>query len=198
MGGVPTPDPTSALHNGNMETFQIIVIPIAPMGLWEIVIVGVGVTQAQSLDDVQMMARDYLDCMGHDGAGARLEMIGDGTDELRLVQIQAYAAAIRHHYDVYNKARRDRTWTLSDYMLGFLGDVGTLARHVMAHEGHRDDPEGGIDMGHHLADCLWSIMTLAEISGTDLEAAFKTLVKRLEHNIANEITQALAEQNSAG
>lgn len=58
-----------------MEKFQITVTPVPGFPLWEVEILGVGVTQSTSPNDadVEVMARDYLDAMGRN-ADAILEI----------------------------------------------------------------------------------------------------------------------------
>lgn len=75
-------------------------------------------------------------------------------------------------------------------MLGFSGDVGDLARLVQgkAGVGHRDDLDEAL--AHELADCLWSILTLADCYDVDLEAAFTTTMQ----DIAGRLESRDAEQ----
>ena len=42
-------------------------------------------------------------------------------------------------------------------MLGFVGDVGDLAKQVMAREGVRHLPGRKDTLAHELTDCLWSV-----------------------------------------
>jgi len=48
-------------------------------------------------------------------------------------------AALRVHdlYDELNLKDHGRVWTHEEFMLGFVGDVGDLAKLVMAEEGAR-------------------------------------------------------------
>lgn len=180
-----------------MQTFQIVVTPVPCGDLWEVEVVGVGMTQAQSDDDaeIERMARDYLGAMGENEESPLVITRTEGS--MTFARMQAYAAAIRTDYDQYNEIKRGRRWDVGDFTLGALGDFGTLAKHVMAFEGHRDEPEGGIDLDHHLADMLWSVITIAAMTGTSLEAAFKALFVRLQVNIPQEIVNALREQDGA-
>lgn len=180
-----------------MQTFQVVVTEVPYVNLWEVEVVGVGMTQSESADDaeVEKMARDYLGVMG-EFEGSPI-VITHATTSMRFARMQAYAAAIRTDYDRYNDVKRARRWDVGDFMLGAMTDFGQLARHVMAFEEHRDDPEGGIDLGHHLADMLWSVMAVAAMTGTDLEAAFKELIVRLQASVPEEIVRALHESDSA-
>lgn len=57
-------------------------------------------------------------------------------------------------------------------MLGFVGDVGDLAKLVQGKAGVRPTPDLDEKLAHELADCLWCVLTLADEYGIDLESAF--------------------------
>lgn len=83
--------------------------------------------------------------------------------------------ALRIHdlYGELNLQERGRVWTQEEFMLGFVGDVGDLAKLVMAEAGAREMPGGRTALEHELADCLWSVLILAHRYDIDLEAAFR-------------------------
>jgi hypothetical protein len=49
-----------------------------------------------------------------------------------------------------NRRERGRSWTREEFLLGFVGDVGDLAKLVMAQEGARDMPGGRRALEHEL------------------------------------------------
>jgi NTP pyrophosphatase (non-canonical NTP hydrolase) len=65
-------------------------------------------------------------------------------------------------------------------MMGFVGDVGDLAKLVMAAEGARSDVGGREALEHELADCLWAVLVLAERFDVDLAAAYSSTMDDLE------------------
>lgn len=69
-------------------------------------------------------------------------------------------------------------------MLGFVGDVGDLAKLVMGAEGARDLRGGKAALEHELADCLWSVLILADKYDVDLGAVFGRTMDELEAAIA--------------
>lgn len=74
-------------------------------------------------------------------------------------------------------------------MLGFVGDVGDLAKLVMAAEGARKLPGGRAALEHELADCLWSVLILAEKYDVDLGAVFNRTMGELETSIRARLSE---------
>jgi NTP pyrophosphatase (non-canonical NTP hydrolase) len=64
-----------------------------------------------------------------------------------------------------------------------VGDVGDLMKLVLAQEGVRAIPDAESKLAHELADCLWSVLVLADLYGVDLEQAFLDSMDNLEHHI---------------
>ncbi|MFJ5121371.1 hypothetical protein [Kitasatospora sp. NPDC088548] len=85
------------------------------------------------------------------------------------------AEEVRARYDDINQRELGRIWDLTDFVLGFTGDVGDLAKLVMAHQGHRADLAADAGrIGHELSDCLFSLIVIAKESGVDLGDRFTT------------------------
>jgi NTP pyrophosphatase (non-canonical NTP hydrolase) len=110
---------------------------------------------------------------------------------MQLADLTARALQVRDLYDQLNQQKRGRTWTREEFMLGFMGDVGDLAKLVGAAEGARDMPSGRNPLGHELADCLWSVLVLANAYDVDLATEFNTTMDELE-------TALGAAQNGSG
>ncbi|MEV6773423.1 MazG nucleotide pyrophosphohydrolase domain-containing protein [Nocardia sp. NPDC051030] len=119
-------------------------------------------------------------------------MSADRHGGVDIHELQTQAITIHDLYDALNLAERGRTWTRADFMLGFVGDVGDLAKLVMAAEGTREMPGGRGALEHELADCLWSVLILAHRYEVDLEAVFTKTMNELQDNI----TARLADQPS--
>jgi NTP pyrophosphatase (non-canonical NTP hydrolase) len=101
-----------------------------------------------------------------------------------LGELQTWAVRIHDLYDELNRRERGRVWTREEFMLGFVGDVGDLAKLVMAEEGAREVAGGRGALEHELADCLWSVLILAHRYGVDLEAAFRRTMGELDAAIS--------------
>lgn len=108
---------------------------------------------------------------------------------MELHELQARALRIHDLYDELNLHARGRVWTREEFMLGFVGDVGDLAKLVMVQEGAR--PGGGREaLEHELADCLWSVLILAHRYGVDLDAAFRRTMDDLDNSIRAQLPPA--------
>ncbi len=93
------------------------------------------------------------------------------------------AMVIRELYVEHERARYGRTWSASELALGFVGDVGDLAKLVLADAGVRDIPDHRDKLAHELADCLWSVIVLAQVHRIDLAAAFSAAMGELEEQL---------------
>ncbi|MER5615414.1 MazG nucleotide pyrophosphohydrolase domain-containing protein [Streptomyces sp. NPDC002215] len=107
------------------------------------------------------------------------------------------AMQIHALYDEFNLSARGRAWSREESMLGFVGDVGDLAKIVMALEGVRSYPAVSLDgaLAHELADCLWSVLVLARLYGVDLEQAFTQTMSDLETQIGSDLQRPQTEVN---
>lgn len=97
-----------------------------------------------------------------------------------LGQLQTRAIQIHDLYDELNRRERGRVWSRDEFMLGFIGDVGDLAKLIMAQEGARDMPGGRAALEHELADCLWSVLILAYRYDVELGNAFHRTMSELD------------------
>lgn len=93
------------------------------------------------------------------------------------------ANVIRSAYAKLEAKRYGDSWSGQDLAMGFVGDVGDLLKLIMAVEGKRHIPEAQAKLEHELADCLWSIIVLAQVYKVDLEAAFLKTMNELEASI---------------
>jgi NTP pyrophosphatase (non-canonical NTP hydrolase) len=94
------------------------------------------------------------------------------------------ALEIRRLYAKLERERYGRSRTSEQIALGFVGDVGDLAKLVQAASGVRAIPDAQARLAHELADCLWSVLVLSDAYGIDLERAFVQTMDELERRIA--------------
>jgi NTP pyrophosphatase (non-canonical NTP hydrolase) len=71
-------------------------------------------------------------------------------------------------YDVLNAKRNGKVWQAGDIMRGFVGDVGDLTKLTMVMDDLREIPDAQQKLAHELADCLWSVIVLADMYDIDL------------------------------
>jgi hypothetical protein len=107
-----------------------------------------------------------------------------------LDALKTKALLVRRMYDQLNAQQGRAAWTGKDFAMGFVGDVGDLQKLVMAKEGMRAVDDVDTKLAHELADCLWSIMVLADYYSVDLQKEFLQtmdgLVARIEKHQAEE------------
>ncbi|MGW5974286.1 MazG nucleotide pyrophosphohydrolase domain-containing protein [Streptomyces sp. NPDC055186] len=102
-----------------------------------------------------------------------------------LDELRQRALRIHDLYDELNLQERGRVWTREEFMLGFMGDAGDLAKLILAQEGARSvRPDSQAALEHEMADCLWSVLILAHRYGIDLESAFVRTMGDLEKSIS--------------
>ncbi|HRI81370.1 MAG TPA: MazG nucleotide pyrophosphohydrolase domain-containing protein [Opitutaceae bacterium] len=103
-----------------------------------------------------------------------------------LSELSARALRVRQLYDAQAVRRGGRPWTAAEFAQGFAGDVGDLMKLTMAKQGLRPAENLEARLAHELADCLWSVLVLADAHGIDLEASFLRTMDELEQRIAAE------------
>jgi NTP pyrophosphatase (non-canonical NTP hydrolase) len=96
-------------------------------------------------------------------------------------ELSLRALAIRERYRVFEQKSYGVSWSNEELALGFVGDVGDLVKLVMACSGRRNIAEARSKLAHELADCLWSVIVLAEAHGVNLEEAFMKTMDDLEN-----------------
>lgn len=96
-----------------------------------------------------------------------------------LAELEEKALGIKKLYDLLNAEAGNKKWDVTDFMSGFVGDVGDLSKLIMAKQGLRSINEVDEKVAHELADCLWSILVLARELDIDLSAAFDKTMSEL-------------------
>lgn len=106
---------------------------------------------------------------------------------MNIEELSNRAQEIADKYRELNKKNGSRDWAASDYMAGFVGDVGDLSKLLMAKEGLREKDDVDTKIAHELADCLWSILVIANKLGVDIEKEFTNTMNQLEIRIKSEV-----------
>lgn len=97
------------------------------------------------------------------------------------------AVRVREKYNQLNDRNHGGVWDGDKLMAGFVGDVGDLSKIVMAKNGYRSMDNVNEKLQHELADCLWSILVLANYYNVDLENQFVKSMYELEARVDSEL-----------
>ena len=106
---------------------------------------------------------------------------------MKLSDLEKSALQLNELYEQLELKRYGRIWTTEELALGFVGDVGDLAKLIQANAGIRDIDDCRAKLGHELSDCLWSIIVLANKCGVDLEAEFVKSTRELTEYVSIEL-----------
>lgn len=102
---------------------------------------------------------------------------------MELKNLLKRAIEVREQYNNLENRLYGRVWTHEELALGFVVDVGTLMRLIMAKEGIRDAQDVENALAHELADCLWSVLVLSHTYRIDIEKAFLKTMDEIEERI---------------
>jgi NTP pyrophosphatase (non-canonical NTP hydrolase) len=105
---------------------------------------------------------------------------------------------IRKLYEEKEKQLYGSPWTSEEIMLGFVGDVGDLAKLVIAENGKRNIENSKQKLEHELADCLWSLIVLAHVHDVDLESSFMNTMNELQKYLLDERNAELNSTQNNG
>lgn len=107
---------------------------------------------------------------------------------MTLDEAKQLALEVRRLYERLETKRHGREWTTEELALGFVGDVGDLAKLILAHEGVRPINAPKEKLGHELSDCLWSILVLAHRCGVDIEREFEKTMNDLKQHVSDQLS----------
>lgn len=108
------------------------------------------------------------------------------------------ARTVRQEFARFEQRRHGRPWTPEEIMLGFVGDVGDLAKLVQGTAGVRPTDDLDTKLAHELADCLWSVVVLADCFAIDLEDAFDSTMAQLQRWLDAAIAEDTSTRARAG
>lgn len=108
---------------------------------------------------------------------------------MNFSDLEQAALQLNDLYEKLEVKRWGRAWTTQELALGFMGDVGDLAKLIQAQVGVRSIDDHQSKLGHELSDCLWSILVLANKCGIDLEEEFIRNTRGLSEYVSGELTR---------
>jgi NTP pyrophosphatase (non-canonical NTP hydrolase) len=106
---------------------------------------------------------------------------------MKYRELEASALKLNELYEALEIKLYGRVWTTEELALGFVGDIGDLAKLVQANAGIRRIDDFKSKLGHELSDCLWSVIVLANKCGIDLEAEFSRNIKEHMEHVSKEL-----------
>ncbi len=106
---------------------------------------------------------------------------------MEFSDLERSALRLNELYEKLEIKKWGRIWSTTELALGFVGDVGDLAKLIQANAGIRDIDDCKAKLGHELSDCLWSLIVLANKCGIDLEAEFVRNTGQLSEHLSSEL-----------
>src|SRR6187549_1186240 len=106
---------------------------------------------------------------------------------MKYRELEESALKLNELYEKLEIKLYGRVWTTEDLALGFVGDIGDLAKLVQANAGIRKIDNYKSRLGHELSDCLWSVIVLANKCGIDLEAEFVRNTREIAAYVTSEL-----------
>lgn len=141
---------------------------------------------------VECLAREFQRVLATAGmmqSVNRPHRMTDREHDMNFCDLNEAALELNHLYERLEVKRWGRVWSTQELALGFMGDVGDLAKLVQAHAGVRTIDDHQAKLGHELSDCLWSIMVLAHKCGVDLEAEFFRNTREISAYVSGELAK---------
>jgi len=106
---------------------------------------------------------------------------------MKFSDLEKSALRLNELYEQLEIKMYGRVWTTEELALGFVGDVGDLAKLIQANAGVRRIVDCKAKLGHELSDCLWSIIVLANKCGIDLEAEYFKNTEETTKHVSGEL-----------
>ena len=100
--------------------------------------------------------------------------------------MQTKARRVAALYSERDVERFGRRWSAAELVLGLVGDVGDLSKLAQGKAGVRPHADLDAALEHELADCLWSVIAIADAYGVDLEQAFSRSMDALAQSLESE------------
>jgi NTP pyrophosphatase (non-canonical NTP hydrolase) len=106
---------------------------------------------------------------------------------MKYTELEESALKLNGLYEKLETKRYGRVWTTEELALGFVGDIGDLAKLIQANAGIRRIDDIQSKLGHELSDCLWSVIVLANKCGIDLVAEFSKNIEEQMEFVSKEL-----------
>ena len=108
---------------------------------------------------------------------------------MTIEQLSKKAERIKEKYEDLNRINGKKPWTVTEYANGLMGDVGDLIKLILQKKTSRVKKSKDLNkkIRHELADCLWSIIVIAQEMDVDLEKEFLINIEYLQQKLSEEV-----------
>ena len=106
---------------------------------------------------------------------------------MNFADLEKSALRLNELYEKLEIKTHGRAWPTEELALGFVGDVGDLAKLIQANAGIRKIDDCKAKLAHELSDCLWSIIVLANKCGIDLEKEYSRNIEGLIEHVSKDL-----------
>jgi len=117
------------------------------------------------------------------------------TQTKNLDRARDDALDVRRLYEILEQRFNGKTWSLHELMIGFSGDVGTIGRLLLAHDGTWPiDGDAEEELKHKLAEALWWVFVLADKLDIDIDEAFTKTMSSIRTDLEATIVRTTPTQ----
>lgn len=85
---------------------------------------------------------------------------------------------VKEAYEELSRKKKKKVWGATEYAQGLAGDTGDLIKLLVLSDTNAKDKKLHNKICHELADCLWSVIVLAQELNVDIE---KELLINMEY-----------------
>ena len=107
--------------------------------------------------------------------------------DMTFNELSSRAIELRRKYAALEISTIGREWSREELIAGFVGDVGALSKLSMAKASVRCIEDSDKKFEHELADCLWSVIAIANAYNINLEDVYIRTVNELDTCVENKL-----------
>jgi NTP pyrophosphatase (non-canonical NTP hydrolase) len=109
------------------------------------------------------------------------------------------ARRVRALYEILEERQNGQVWSLHELVLGFVNDVGTVGRLVLARDGTWDiDGDVRAQLQQKLVESMWWVMVLADRLDIDMADAFVSTMDRIEADLQDAVGRTAPPSGDGG
>lgn len=105
---------------------------------------------------------------------------------MEIKELSKLAKEIKFAYNELKEKKRENAWHAREYAEGLVGDASDLLKLILKHQKY-PEKNGHNKIKHELADCLYSIIIIAQELNIDLEKEFLINIDYLKQKYHEQI-----------